>query len=33
MWRLANGQFEFPREVRRASMRDSTEIPDMNGVV
>jgi hypothetical protein len=33
MWRLANSEFEFPREVRRASTRDGTEIPDMNGAV
>src|SRR6202011_478008 len=33
MWRLADSQFEFSREVRRASTRDRTEIPDVNGVV
>jgi hypothetical protein len=33
MWRLANSEFEFPREVRRASTRDSTEIPDVNAAV
>jgi hypothetical protein len=33
MWRLANSQFEFPREVRLASTRDRTEIPDVNGAV
>jgi hypothetical protein len=33
VWRLANSQFEFPREVRLAPTRDSTEIPDMNGAV
>jgi hypothetical protein len=33
MWRLANGQFEFSREVRLASTRDRTEIPDVNGAV
>src|SRR6202051_4556625 len=33
MWRLADSQFEFPREVRRASTRDRTKIPDVNGAV
>src|ERR1700692_1557585 len=33
MWRLADSQFEFSREVRRASTRDRTEIPDVNGAV
>src|ERR1700681_4227436 len=33
MWRLANSQFEFPGEVRRASTCDRTEIPDVNGAV
>jgi hypothetical protein len=33
MWRLANSQFEFAREVRRASTRDSAEIPYVNGAV
>jgi hypothetical protein len=33
MWRLANSQFELPREVRLASTRDRTEIPDLNGAV
>jgi hypothetical protein len=33
MRRLANSLFEFPREVRLASTRDSTEIPDVNGAV
>jgi hypothetical protein len=33
MWRLADSQFEFSREVRRASMRDRTEILDVNGAV
>jgi hypothetical protein len=33
MWRLTNSQFEFPREVRLASPRDRTEIPDVNGAV
>src|SRR6202795_2315252 len=33
MWRLANCQFELAREVRRASTRDRTEIPDVNGAV
>ena len=33
MWRLADSQFEFPREVRWASTRDRTEIPDVNGAM
>jgi hypothetical protein len=33
MWRLADSQFEFSREVRRAATRDRTEIPDANGAV
>ena len=33
MWRLADSQFELAREVRRASTRDSTEVPDVNGAV
>jgi hypothetical protein len=33
MWRLADSQFKFSREVRRASTRERTEIPDVNGVV
>jgi hypothetical protein len=33
MWRLADGQFEFSGEVRRASTRNRTEIPDVNGAV
>src|SRR5258706_15227990 len=33
MWRLANSQFELTREVRLASTRDRTEIPDVNGTV
>src|ERR1700675_1164335 len=33
MWRLANSQFEFPGEVRRASTCDRTEIPDVNGAM
>jgi hypothetical protein len=33
MWRIANSQLEFPREVRRAQTRDRTEIPDVNGAV
>src|ERR1700719_4150545 len=33
MRRLANSEFEFPREVRRASTRDRTEIADVNGTV
>src|ERR1700739_2534131 len=33
MWRLADSQFEFSREVRRASTRDRTEMPDVNGAV
>jgi hypothetical protein len=33
MWRLADSQFELPREVRLASTRDRTEIPDVNGAV
>src|ERR1700675_1517048 len=33
MWRLANSQFEFPGEVRRASTCDRTEIPNVNGAV
>jgi hypothetical protein len=31
MWRLSSSQFEFSREVRRASTRDRAEIPDVNG--
>src|SRR3984885_14320032 len=30
MWRLADSQFEFSREVRRTSARDRTNIPDVN---
>src|SRR5258705_12329564 len=33
MWRLANSQFEFPGEVRRASACDRAQIPDVNGAV
>jgi hypothetical protein len=33
MWRLADSQFEFSREVRRASTSDRTKIPDVNGAV
>src|SRR5216684_4115306 len=33
MWRLANSQFEFPGEMRRASTCDRTEIADVNGAV
>src|ERR1700693_1354669 len=33
MWRIADSQFEFSREVRRASTRDGTKIPDVNGAV
>jgi hypothetical protein len=33
VWRLANSQFEFPREVRRASTRNRTKIPDENGAM
>src|SRR5258708_22362241 len=33
MWRLANSEFEFAREVGRASTRDGAEIPDVNGTV
>jgi hypothetical protein len=33
MWRLTDRQFEFSREVRRASTSDRTEIPDVNGTV
>src|ERR1700733_8817139 len=33
MWRLADGQFKFSREVRRASTSNRTKIPDVNGAV
>src|ERR1700722_5249641 len=33
MWRLADSQFKFSREVRRASTSDRTKIPDVNGAV
>jgi hypothetical protein len=33
MWRLADSQFEFSREVRLASTRDPAEIPDVNRTV
>src|SRR5882757_3800604 len=33
MLRLANSQFEFPGEVRRAAACDRTQIPDVNGTV
>src|ERR1700744_154161 len=33
VWRLANSQLELAREVRGASMRDSAEIPGVDGTV
>src|ERR1700739_4686165 len=33
MWRLADRQFEFPGEVRRAATRERTEIADVNGAM
>lgn len=33
MWRLANGLFEFTREMRRASTGDRAEILNVNGAV